>query len=255
MRRSFLSAALAAGTTIAWEETEWHDNRPHPDIHRPPTRGTTCTSNTLYTQTSWTNTVATTELPESPPGAIQSTVTEVVQETVDVTVTVTAEPHPSSSSCRTLRHNTASQSAHFGSPTPSCSIPQAPLTNEQQVGQSLWGTLCQPNFPKWLPDEHGRRYESAPWGNRSTKDMDGIVNDHVPVTNVSAQSVFGMRYRLTACKGHSKIRFHNLQRAAIRRRCRARRHSRQQSVPGSSHRSKFRRHDRNHCPQQYLFSA
>ncbi|KAK4555604.1 hypothetical protein LTR86_007357 [Recurvomyces mirabilis] len=65
---------------------------------------------------------------------------------------------------------------------PTCTLlPGAPITNEQQVGNSIWGTLCQPYFPQWLGDS-----PTVPWGeNRTVKNSDATVKKDIPITNVT----------------------------------------------------------------------
>lgn len=62
-----------------------------------------------------------------------------------------------------------------------CSLlPTSPITNEQQVGDSLLGTLCAPYLPIWLD-----QYPSAPWGNLTVKNSDATVKGDIPITNVT----------------------------------------------------------------------
>ncbi|KAK5119386.1 hypothetical protein LTR85_007742 [Meristemomyces frigidus] len=62
-----------------------------------------------------------------------------------------------------------------------CSLlPTSPITNEQQVGDSLLGTLCAPYLPQWLD-----QYPTAPWGNLTTKNSDATVKGDIPITNVT----------------------------------------------------------------------
>ncbi|KAK3116893.1 hypothetical protein LTR53_002263 [Teratosphaeriaceae sp. CCFEE 6253] len=67
-------------------------------------------------------------------------------------------------------------------PPPTCPfLPGAPITNDQQVGDSTWGTLCQPYFPQWLGDS-----PTVPWGaNRTVKNSDATIANDVPITNVT----------------------------------------------------------------------
>jgi FtsP/CotA-like multicopper oxidase with cupredoxin domain len=66
--------------------------------------------------------------------------------------------------------------------TADCEGRDATLTNADQVGNSTWGTLCQPTFPKWLDHDDGSKYNEAPWGDKTTKNSDATVRDDVPVT-------------------------------------------------------------------------
>lgn len=63
-----------------------------------------------------------------------------------------------------------------------CELPTTPLTNMEQVGNSTWGTLCNPTFPKWLDSEDGKPYTSAPWGDKTTKNSDATVVGDLPDT-------------------------------------------------------------------------
>lgn len=78
---------------------------------------------------------------------------------------------------------------------PSCSSqPTTPLTNEEQVGDSLLGTLCAPDLPKWLGE-----YDSAPWGDLTTSNSDATVDGDVPITNVTRSYEFNIsRGRISA---------------------------------------------------------
>ena len=66
-----------------------------------------------------------------------------------------------------------------------CTLFDSPLTNSEQVGDSTWGTLCQPPLPSWLPKPDGTPYTSPPWGNHSTADSDPTLHAHIPTTNVT----------------------------------------------------------------------
>ncbi|KAM0694950.1 hypothetical protein Q7P36_005306 [Cladosporium allicinum] len=66
--------------------------------------------------------------------------------------------------------------------TADCEGRDATLTNADQVGNSTWGTLCQPTFPKWLDHDDGSKYSGAPWGDKTTKNSDATVRDDVPNT-------------------------------------------------------------------------
>lgn len=54
------------------------------------------------------------------------------------------------------------------------------LTCEQQAGNSTWGTIDQPYFPKWLDGS-----DEAPWGERTTTNADATVKDTIPDTGVT----------------------------------------------------------------------
>ncbi|KAI7065400.1 multicopper oxidase [Hortaea werneckii] len=76
---------------------------------------------------------------------------------------------------------TCSTTISAASTVPSCSmLPTAPITNEEQVGDSVLGSLCAPYLDKWLGD-----YETAPWGELTTSNSDSTVQGDVPVTNVT----------------------------------------------------------------------
>lgn len=66
-----------------------------------------------------------------------------------------------------------------------CALPTSPLTNEEQVGNSILGTLCQPAFPKWLNGTNGKTYDEPPWGNRTTTNSDATIKGAVPDTGVT----------------------------------------------------------------------
>jgi FtsP/CotA-like multicopper oxidase with cupredoxin domain len=66
--------------------------------------------------------------------------------------------------------------------SPNCELPTAPITNAEQVGNSTWGSFCQPTFPKWLDSEKGKAYDVAPWGDKTTKNADATVRKDVPIT-------------------------------------------------------------------------
>jgi FtsP/CotA-like multicopper oxidase with cupredoxin domain len=63
-----------------------------------------------------------------------------------------------------------------------CELPTAPLTNAEQVGNSTWGSLCQQKFPKCLDSDKGKKYDVAPWGDKTTKNADATVRKDVPIT-------------------------------------------------------------------------
>lgn len=68
---------------------------------------------------------------------------------------------------------------------PTWAPPANPLTLEQQGGESIWGTLKQPTFPKWLDGPNGEPWNEPPWGDRTTKNSDATVKEDVPNTNVT----------------------------------------------------------------------
>ncbi|KAK5705019.1 hypothetical protein LTR97_002133 [Elasticomyces elasticus] len=67
-------------------------------------------------------------------------------------------------------------------PAPACTLlPGGPITNDEQVGDSTWGTLCQPYFPQWLGE-----YPTVPWGeNRTVNNSDATIANDIPITNVT----------------------------------------------------------------------
>lgn len=133
--------------------------------------------------------------------------TNTIYTTVDVTVTscpaaetacpaaitwVTADSHDTSAETteapfeKPTKPTKSSKPPHKPFPTKSwssdCELPTSPLTNAEQVGNSTWGTLCQPTFPKWLGSDDGEEYEKAPWGDKTTKNSDATVRSDVPNT-------------------------------------------------------------------------
>jgi FtsP/CotA-like multicopper oxidase with cupredoxin domain len=66
-----------------------------------------------------------------------------------------------------------------------CQLPTTPITNDQQVGNSTLGTLCNPTIPKWLNKPNGEPYPDAPWGDLTVKNSDATIKDSVPTTNVT----------------------------------------------------------------------
>lgn len=144
----------------------------------------------------------------------EATLTQTVYTTEDVTITsceatVTDCPASNSSSASPTGSSAASNSS-LASPTGSsasesstsaCALPSSPLTNEQQVGNSTWGTLCQPTFPKWLNTSSDLPYSSAPWGNRTTKNSDPTNPGDIPVTNVTRYYNFTIKRSLISADG------------------------------------------------------
>ena len=98
-----------------------------------------------------------------------------------VYVTVTVDDCPTSSSAP----SSSFVSSWTPSSSPACPLPTSPLTNEQQVGDSILGTLCQPKLPHWLDDNQGTQYVLAPWGERNTTNADGTIQNDVPTTGVT----------------------------------------------------------------------
>lgn len=78
---------------------------------------------------------------------------------------------------------------------PTCSmLPTAPITNEQQVGDSVLGSLCADNLARWLGD-----YDAAPWAGLTTSNSDATVMVDLPVTNVTREYDFTIsRGRISA---------------------------------------------------------
>lgn len=73
---------------------------------------------------------------------------------------------------------------------PGCALPSSPLTNQQQVGDSILGTLCQPALPQWLPDALGKRQIAPPWGDATVQNADATINDDIPNTGVTRKYNF-----------------------------------------------------------------
>jgi len=139
--------------------------------------------------------------------------TSTVVETIDITVTTCPESVTArlattewvtqsrdSASISTWEPSASPQtpsSAPWSSATPSssCQLPSNPLTNEQQVGGSLWGTLCQKTFPRWLNGQHGKKYEGAPWGEMTVHNSDATVKGDIPSTGVTRY------YKFTISRG------------------------------------------------------
>jgi FtsP/CotA-like multicopper oxidase with cupredoxin domain len=91
--------------------------------------------------------------------------------------------------------STVMPSSASGSASTCTLLPNTPLTNYEQVGNSTWGTLCQPYFPQWLGDS-----ATAPWGeNRTVENSDASIKDDVPVTGVTRYYDFTIsRSRISA---------------------------------------------------------
>lgn len=70
-------------------------------------------------------------------------------------------------------------------PSPSgCELPSSPLSNELQVGDSVWGSFCQPTFPHWLDNSDGTPYDVAPWGDKTPQNADATIDSDIPRTGV-----------------------------------------------------------------------
>ncbi|KAK4990071.1 hypothetical protein LTR66_006892, partial [Elasticomyces elasticus] len=160
-----------------------------------------------WTAPPWRNTWTTSTVASTPsatlPAAPESTTvvevatTQVVYSTVDVTVTAcgTSTDCPTSTASVSGAPTSSMGNSRPSSTSSACTIPTGKLTNEKQVGNSTWGTLCQPTFPQWLDNGEGKPYESAPWGNCTTKTCDATIKDHIPVTGVTRY------YDLTISRG------------------------------------------------------
>ncbi|KAK4636170.1 oxidoreductase ptaK [Fulvia fulva] len=216
-------AAFAVAAT-AWEGEDWqshNDWQQHsrpliPHVHNTrfwssgphPSSSSSSSSPSL----SGTTATATTEPSVTSRQAVPSTSTEVVWATIDITTTVcTAEAcQAAPTSATPIIPGSGAGHGDFNGPgpdwnfgpghgpgnlPPGCAFPSSPLSSDKQAGQSLWGSLCQPTFPKWLPDGEGKQYASAPWGDRTTRNADGVKNDHIPVTGVVR------RYDFTITRG------------------------------------------------------
>ncbi|KAK1820937.1 hypothetical protein LTR12_004649 [Friedmanniomyces endolithicus] len=83
---------------------------------------------------------------------------------------------------RINKQRTINDTSCLPPPAPTCSLlPTAPIANQEQAGDSTWGTLCQPYFPKWIGE-----YATAPWGaNRTVNTSDATVYNDIPITNVT----------------------------------------------------------------------
>ena len=83
-------------------------------------------------------------------------------------------------------HGTPPYNPHQPAPSsPGAASPSGTLNNEAQVGDSYWGTLDQPTYGSWLNGNGGPTYDTAPWGNKTTKNADSSVVGETPVTNVT----------------------------------------------------------------------
>ncbi|KAF2765492.1 multicopper oxidase [Teratosphaeria nubilosa] len=61
-----------------------------------------------------------------------------------------------------------------------CTSTNNTLSNEEQVGNSLLGTLCAPTYDRWLGDSI-----SPPWGNCTVATCDATVKTDIPDTGVT----------------------------------------------------------------------
>lgn len=209
MYNSLLAAALAT-TSVTAQRIEYFERLSHnADLeHIPPPSFTTLPS-LRRTPTSpfvWPETTPTTPLAQyiahalttltadiTSSAPVECTETETVQEIIDVTVTACL----SDTSYLTAQHtNTWPGPTSTAPPLPSdtaissCQLPTTPISNEQQVGDSVLGTHCQTTLPKWLPQPDGSKYQSAPWGDKTPRLFDATINDHIPITNVTRKYEF-----------------------------------------------------------------
>ena len=138
------------------------------------------TADTLYTTTDITITACQTN--------ITSCSTTPISSSEQSTTPVSSVASLSNSVYFTSTTNTTAPVAS----TPSIStkpsnyvLPKSQLSNDQQVGNSTFGALCQPTFPKWLVGSNDSSYIEAPWGNRTTKNADATVLKNIPITNIT----------------------------------------------------------------------
>lgn len=66
-----------------------------------------------------------------------------------------------------------------------CEFPNSPLSNQEQVGKSTWGTLCQRPLQQWINRPDGSKYTAPPWGNLTTRNTDPTIQGDIPVTNIT----------------------------------------------------------------------
>lgn len=119
-------------------------------------------------------------IPGRPPSEIQSawTMQDGTPTGSMVVPVATAYPTP-------LNNYTVAPSANGTSSQGNCTLIDSPLTNEEQVGDSIWGTLCQQPLKEWLDKPDGTKYTDPPWGNHTTRDSDPTIQGDIPVTNVT----------------------------------------------------------------------
>lgn len=146
------------------------------------------TTNTIYT----TVDVTVTSCPEAEtacPAAITWITADSEGEETEAPFETPVKPTPTKSG----KPHMPFPSHGGGGGVPSeCESPNAPLTNKEQVGNSTWGSLCQPTFPKWLDAEDGTPYEKAPWGDKTTKNSDATVAGDVPDTGDTRHYTFNI---------------------------------------------------------------
>lgn len=107
------------------------------------------------------------------------------EPTTTITITAACETSTSGWSTTWGPGPPANPSWAEASPTAMASSTDNPLTNEQQVGRSVLGSLRQPRLPKWLPKPDGEQYGTAPWGYRTVHNSDAAIKDNVPHTKVT----------------------------------------------------------------------
>ncbi|KXL41948.1 hypothetical protein M433DRAFT_59630 [Acidomyces richmondensis BFW] len=66
-------------------------------------------------------------------------------------------------------------------------MPSGSLTNEEQVGNSTLGTLCNNHYPLWLGNS-----QRAPWGNCTVYNCDASNMSTIPETNVTRNYEFSI---------------------------------------------------------------
>ncbi|KAK0861986.1 hypothetical protein LTS02_007477 [Friedmanniomyces endolithicus] len=136
------------------------------------------TSSAIQTSSSSTSAATSSLVPTT-----LSTSTSVATSTVPSAESTSNAPSTTPVSSPAVYVNAATTSTlPLPPPAPTCSLlPTAPIANQEQAGDSTWGTLCQPYFPQWIGE-----YATVPWGaNRTVNTSDATVFNDIPITNVT----------------------------------------------------------------------
>lgn len=223
MRQSISAAALAATVVSAWDiATPLPSNPSWQPTPSPQTLWNPANGAPIVVQPS-------AAIPSTPPTSMpvpgmatsipvipgMATSTVSVWATVDLTVTAcslpagacSAPPTPELPSTPPSLSSWAPPGAPPGAPSwmpsatapswqpswsnlPAGCLPTSPLTNQQQVGDSILGTLCQPYLPQWLPDALGKRQLTPPWGDATNQNADAVNAADIPNTGVTRKYNF-----------------------------------------------------------------